>query len=315
MVEDARADSVRRHRHCLELGGLGIARHVVEDAREIVADDPVGGEEGEVGVNLGGHGVIIAGADVAIGDQLAALAPHDQAQLGVGLELDEAVDHLDARAFQIARPFDVGFLVEAGLELDHRGHGLAGVGRLFQRLDDRRGLARAVERPFDRHDVGIGGGLLQELQHDVERFVRVMDDDVLLADGGEAIALMLADALGKAADERLELEVGPVGDDQLVGVGKSDQALLHEALALGHLQLLHDEALQPRRHGRVHFEPDDRAPAPPLERGLRTGARDLRPLLAPRCHCRGARGTRPGFSPGSPGTAATRRCRPPFPTG
>ena len=40
--------------------------------------------------------------------------------------------------------------------------------------------------------------------------VGVMDDDVLLADGGEAIAVVLADALGEAADEGLELEIGPI---------------------------------------------------------------------------------------------------------
>ena len=162
----------------------------------------VGGEERQVGVDLGGDRVVVAGADMAIGDELAPLAPHDLAELGVGLELDEAVDHLDARAFEIARPFDVGLLVEAGLQLDHDGDRLAGLGRVLQRLDDRRALRCAVERPFDRHDVGIGGRLFQELQHDVERLVRVMDDDVLLADGGEAIALMLADALGETADVR-----------------------------------------------------------------------------------------------------------------
>ena len=206
-----------RHRHGLDLGGLGIAGDEVEDARQVVADGAVGGEERQVGVDLGRDRVVVAGADVAVGDELAPLAPHDQAELGVGLELDEAVDHLDAGAFKVARPFDVGLLVEAGLELDHGGDRLAGLGRVLQRLDDRRCLAGAVERPFDRHHVGIGRRLPQELQHDVERLVGVMDDDVLLADGGEAIAVMLADALGEAADEGLELEVRPVGDDQLIG--------------------------------------------------------------------------------------------------
>ncbi len=51
-------------------------------------------------------------------------------------------------------------------------------------------------------DVRIGDRLAQELQHDVEALVGVMDDDVLLADGGEAIAVDLADALGKADMER-----------------------------------------------------------------------------------------------------------------
>ena len=248
---------------------------------------------------------------MAIGDELAALAPHDQAELGVRLKLDEAVNDLDARAFEVARPFDVGLLVEARLELDHDGDGLAGLGGLLQRGHDRRALARAVERPFDRHDVGIGGRLLQELQHHVEGLVRVVDENVLLADGSEAIALMLADALGETADIGLEFEVGPVGDDELVGVGKPDQALLHEALALRDLELLHDEALQPRRHRRLDLEPDDRAAAAPLQCRSRTGARGLPPLPAPRCRCRAARGTRPGSARDSRGTAATRKCRPP----
>ena len=144
-------------RHGLELGRLGIAGDEVEDARHVVADGAVGGEEGQVGVDLGGDRMIVAGADVAVGDELAALAPHDQAELGVGLELDEAIHHLHAGAFQIARPVDVGLLVEAGLELDHGGDRLAGFGRVLQRLDDRRCLAGAVERPLDGHHVGVGG--------------------------------------------------------------------------------------------------------------------------------------------------------------
>ena len=73
----------------------------------------------------------------------------------------------------------------------------------------------------------------------------MMDDDVLGGDGREAIAMMLADALREAADIGQKLEVRPVGDDNLVDIGEADQALLHEALALGDLELLHDETLQP----------------------------------------------------------------------
>jgi DNA polymerase-3 subunit delta len=36
----------------------------------------------------------------------------------VGLQVDEAEHHIGAGAFQVARPADVGFLVEAGLQLD-----------------------------------------------------------------------------------------------------------------------------------------------------------------------------------------------------
>ena len=51
---------------------------------------------------------------------------------------------------------------------------------------------------------------MQELHDDVEGFVGVVDDEVLLPDRGEAIAAMLADALGEARVVGRELEVRPV---------------------------------------------------------------------------------------------------------
>ena len=44
------------------------------------------------------------------------------------------------------------------------------------------------------------------------------------ADRGEAIAAMIADALGKARDEGLELEVGALIENELLGVGIADEA-------------------------------------------------------------------------------------------
>ena len=90
---------------------------------------------------------------------------------------------------------------------------------------------------------GIGHGLAQVLHDDVEDLVRVVDDDVLLAHGGEAIAVELADALGEADDERLEQQIGAVADDELGGVGERQQAVLDEDAVLADLQLLDDELL------------------------------------------------------------------------
>ena len=81
--------------------------------------------------------MIIARAVMHIGAQLPALAAHHQAHLGVGLQLDEAVDDLHAGPLQIARPFDVGRLVEARLQFHQRGDGFARIRRLDQRADDR----------------------------------------------------------------------------------------------------------------------------------------------------------------------------------
>ncbi len=190
---------------CSSFGRLDIAGDEVEDAGDVAGDHRIGGEERQVGIDACGDRVIIAGADVHVGRRAAAFAPHDQRQLGVRLQLDEAVDDLHAGALQVARPADVGLLVEARLELDQRGHRLAGLGGLGERTDDRAVGRGAVERLLDRDDVGIARGLIEELHHHVEQFVGVVDDDVLLADRGETVAAMVADALGKARVVRREL--------------------------------------------------------------------------------------------------------------
>ncbi len=64
--------------------------------------------------------MVVAGAEVAVADELAALAAHHLAHLGVGLQLDEAEDHLRPGPLEVAGPADIGFFVEARLEFDQR---------------------------------------------------------------------------------------------------------------------------------------------------------------------------------------------------
>ncbi len=54
-------------------------------------------------------------------------AAHDHQQLAVGLEAQEAVDHVHAFLFQGTGPLDIAFLVEAGLQFDEDGY----LGALF----------------------------------------------------------------------------------------------------------------------------------------------------------------------------------------
>ena len=86
----------------------------------------------------------------------------------MGLQLDEAVDDFDAGPFQIARPSDIGLFVEARLELDQRGDGLAGFGRFDQRPTIGEFFAGAIKRLLDRNDIGVRRRLTQELHHHVE---------------------------------------------------------------------------------------------------------------------------------------------------
>jgi hypothetical protein len=135
--KDALANRERRHGHSLEADRLRIAGDVVEDAADVAGDGRISREERQVGVEACRHRVVVARADVNVGGQRPGLAAHDQRQLGVGLQLDETVDHLHARPFEIASPFDVGGLVETRLQLDDGGDGLAGLGRLGQCANDR----------------------------------------------------------------------------------------------------------------------------------------------------------------------------------
>ncbi len=212
--------------------------------------------------------MIIAGADVDIGVERPALAPHHHRQLGVGLQLDEAVDHLHAGALEVARPADVGLLVEPRLQFDQRRDRLAGLGRLDELLDDRRFRRGAVQRLLDRHDIRIARGLLQELHHHVERFVRMMDDQVLLPDRREAIAAEFADALGKARIVGHELQVRPVERHELRQFVERQHAIDQEGLVVGHAERVLHEAAQFRGRRRLHFETDHRAAAAALEHAL-----------------------------------------------
>ena len=117
--------------------GPGVPGEGVEELGEVGADVGVGGEQPDVLVEVRGHRVVVAGADVAVAPDPGAFLAHDEQDLGVGLQPDEAVHDVDAGLFELAGPFDVGLLVEAGLELDERDDLLARLRGPDQRLDDR----------------------------------------------------------------------------------------------------------------------------------------------------------------------------------
>ena len=93
----------------------------------------------------------------------------------MGLQPDEPVDDVHAGLLELARPDDVGLLVEPRLDLDEREHLLARLGGVDQRLDDRAVARGAVQRLLDGEHVGVGGRLLEERLHARrERLVRVV---------------------------------------------------------------------------------------------------------------------------------------------
>src|ERR1700730_12790994 len=106
-----------------------------------------------------------------------------------------------------------------------------------------------------------------------------MDDDVLLANRGEAIAAEIANPLREARDVRGKQQIGALIGDQLGGVVEPEYALGGEDVGRCGVELLTEEAPQLRRHPGIDPEMDDMAAPPPLQRGLEQANQILRLFL------------------------------------
>ena len=223
--------------------------------------------------------MVVAGPEVAVGLEAIGLLPDDQRHLGVGLQRDEAVDHLHARALEVACPADVALLVEPGLELHQCRYRLAGVGSLDQGRHDRAILAGAVERLLDRHHVRVARRLLDELHHHLEALVRMVDDEILVADGGEAIAAEVLDAFRKARRVGGEQQVGAILRDHLRHVGQAQDAV-HLVDVVGvDAEMGDQEGAELLGHRRIDAQADHIAEPPPLEHRLEQADEVFRLLL------------------------------------
>ncbi|PAV67574.1 hypothetical protein WR25_22199 [Diploscapter pachys] len=150
--------------------------------------------------------------------------------------------------------------------LDHRRHRFARLRRGDQRVDDGRLLAGAVQRLLDRDDVRVCRRLLQEGEHHIKGFVRVVDDDVLRPDRRETIAAEFADALGKARHERQEFEVRPVLVDYHVEVADAEQVAAFGDDRIRPAQFVAQHVGQRIGHARFQLQPDHAAATAALDR-------------------------------------------------
>ena len=111
--------------------------------------------------------------------------------LGVRLETDGAVHDMDTGILENLGPVDVVLLVEARRQLDQRHHLLARLGGAGEGADDGTDRARgAVQGLLDGEDTRVLGGSLDErLDRVLEAVVRVVDEDVLVAEVAEEVRL------------------------------------------------------------------------------------------------------------------------------
>src|ERR1700730_9246951 len=104
--------------------GASIAGDEVEHPGCVAAQRRIASEKGQVGINLGGNGMVIAGPEMDIGAQKLALSPRDQRDLGMCLQIDKAEDDLSTGLFQSARPANVALFVKPRLKLYGSGRRL-----------------------------------------------------------------------------------------------------------------------------------------------------------------------------------------------
>ena len=95
-----------------------------------------------------------------------------------------------------------------------------------------------------------------------------MDEDVLHADGGEDVAIVLAHALGEARLEGREDEIGAAVDDQLTQLVHAHDAVDFDDIHRLGLDLLDEEGLEVCGRAAVDLEADDAAAAALFQQDL-----------------------------------------------
>ena len=229
---EAVAQVDRPDEELLVVAGAREAGEEVEELGRVLADDLVAGEQVEVGVEARGHHVVVAGAEVHVAPDAVAFAAHHHADLGVRLDADQAIDHVDALVFERSRPLDVTLFVEARLELEQHGD-LFAVARRLEQRGHRRGVAAdAVERHLDGQHVGVVGRAFEPVDDRLERVVRAVDEDVVLADRGEDAEVGVVEAPGHGRHERRVFEVGTVEAQQVDAAHAQGRRHGHQALGL-----------------------------------------------------------------------------------
>src|SRR4051812_36714965 len=106
-------EAERRDDELVPLRRRAVTGEQVEERRRIGAVRLLRREEPDVGVAADRSRVVVARREVHVTAEAAALASDDEQALRVRLQAEEAVDDVDARLLERARPDDVRLLVEA----------------------------------------------------------------------------------------------------------------------------------------------------------------------------------------------------------
>jgi len=219
---------------------------------DIRTDGGIRSEQTEIRVLLRCPQVVVAGAEMRVLDELhpsprVVLPPREQGELGMRLEAEHTVDDLGTRAFQLLGPIDVRFLVEPCEQFDDHADLLTAAGCVEERLHQNRLDARPVNRLLDRNDVRVLRRAPDEIDDDLERLIRMMQQDVRRLDGGEQVG-RAAQALRQTRDESSVLEPFEIDlIDKRGEAGHVHRSMAAVEVGVGERELFEKQARERRR--------------------------------------------------------------------
>ena len=238
----------------LHAQGLAHADQLTEQLADVFAQGIIGGQQTVVGVQTRVAGVVVAGTQVGVANNLARFAAQNQHHLGVGLETHHAIDHHRTGSLQATGQLQVRLFIETRTQFDHRGDFLAVARGIDQGVDDFRIGATAIQRLAHSEYVRVFRRLTQQIDHWRERFKRVQQENVLLADDVENVFAVLQQ-LGDSRGERLVLQLGmtvQAGDAEQAR--QVDRAVDLIQLGFGQVELLEQVVRQLFGAGVGHFQ-------------------------------------------------------------
>src|ERR1700720_4633651 len=116
--------------------------------------------------------MIIPGSQMQVSANTVFFLANDQRKLRARNQTGDPVDHVSTGFLEQSGPFYVRCFVESCFEFDHYGDLFAALSCLGQRGHDWGITTGAVKRLLDRQNVWVFCGLLDEIEHSLEAFVR-----------------------------------------------------------------------------------------------------------------------------------------------
>src|SRR4051794_9558605 len=135
---------------------------IVEELAHVFANLRVTREQSDIGVQSSRDRVIIARTEMHVAPQTVVISAHNEQRLAMCLEAKYAIADVDAGFFELRGETNVGGFVETRFQFDHDGDLLAVTRGIHQMADNARIAGRAIQRHFDRLDLGIFAGLAQQ---------------------------------------------------------------------------------------------------------------------------------------------------------